>query len=119
MSAKRIAGKLAPQISPSDLGDVGASRAVATTQIIGADHEKSVGIERAYPGPMKPSHQPSCISARPAFANTSHVVVEPGGVLRTGHRMKQQNRVIAPLVERAVGFVGERELRQLRARVQP
>jgi hypothetical protein len=85
----------------------GATRSVAASQIVGADHEETVGVDHAA---RADKELPPTLAALlvPALADAGDGGIPTGGVLAAGERVEDQDRVVARRRERAVGLVGER-----------
>ncbi len=86
----------------------GSGRAEARAQVVHADDEEAVGVQRL----ARPDHVvPPTLGLRLARVDTGQVV---GGIERMAH----QHRVGAVGVERAVGLVGQHVVAQRRAAAQ-
>ena len=127
MSATVITGKSGPYGSPvagsSEDGPVvprqPPSRFVEMT--------KKRSVSKALPGPIIPSHQPSPLPAAPSRSSAREPVAgalrrrrlrEAGGVGVAAERVADQDDIVAPRGERAVGLVGHPDRVQLPSAVE-
>ena len=101
--------------------------AAAATEQVGADHEVAVGVERlaGTDHPVPPAQADgragvALVGAETvAGARRGRVGADPGRMGVAAQRVADENDVVARRRQRAVRFVGDTNLRQLLATVQP